>query len=296
MPEKDIRKFLEDFSPEERESKNKEQIEENEAMFKEFVHAHSKECCSLCGNKLSYFNEAETCFHWFQLPVGIKKKNFTDYLREPIGYFMLESYFRWMATIDAPLKNINDLSDEMSDSKLREVTIKYQNIEWTLTYGATDLEGHKGSKNADFPHFHIQMLVDGKPFIRFNDFHIPFSKPDLFNFRLKEEAGDLVEFSNSQGEGMSIIEDEDYLKELADSLSLAEDEENATFDTSTMFQMPEGETMSGEVLAQLMEESKTKKIPLRKVIKEYNANIKSVTQISPGKGVPEMKKRNKRKK
>lgn len=65
-----------------------------------------------------------------------------------------------------------------------ETTIKYKNIEWTLTYGQSDLDGHKDSQNANFPHFHLQMLVDELPFIRFNDFHIPFSKEDLFNIKL----------------------------------------------------------------------------------------------------------------
>lgn len=286
-----IRDFLKNIPKEEIERKNQEQLRENEEMFKDFQEAYKKDCCALCGNKLDYFNEYEQCFHWFTLPSGIKKKHFKDYLNNPIGYSKLESYFRWMASLLAPLININDLSDEMTESKLREVTVKFKNIEWSLNYGQTDLDGHKDSKNANFPHFHIQVLVDNRPFIRFNDFHIPFSKVDLFDFKLREEAGDLIDFRHSEGEGMSFIEDPKNLIELDNIMKVAEDQSNAAFNTRSMITMPEGQTMSGDIA-----ESMETKIPVRKLIEKYYSEAKIITEVRPGEAVPKMKKRNKMKK
>lgn len=289
----ELRKHIQSFSPDYIAQKNEEQLEENKKMFAEFKDAYSKGCCSLCGNKLDYFHPAETCFHWFLKPSGIKKKDFKYYLQEPIGFFRLESYFRWMATLDKFLKNINDLSEEISDSKIREVTIKYKNIEWALNFGKTDLEGHSG-KNSDFPHFHIQMLVDGLPFIGFNDFHIPFSDADLFNIKLMFEASDLIEFQHNQGPGMSFIENEEFLNEIDKFSKIPENIENATFNTQSLIVMPDDETISGDMLSKIFEESKKTKNPVRHLVKKYYPNAKIITQVEPTDDTPEMKRRNKR--
>lgn len=290
----DIRKFLENIPIEERIKNNKKQLQKTEEMFHDFRNAYEKKCCSLCGMKLNSFQEHEPCFHWFTLPNGIRKKHFKDYLKEPIGYFKLESYFRWISSIEHGFKNINDLSDEMSDSKIREVTIRFNNIEWSLNYGQTDLSGHGGSKNADFPHYHIQMVVDSRPFIRFNDFHIPFSDEDLFNIKLMNEAHDLIDFRHTHGLGMSILENEENLIELDRHMKVAEDESEAPIHTSSMISMPKGKTMSGDVIANLMEKSRKTGVPIRKLLQEKYTEAKIITEFKPGEGVPEMKKRNKR--
>jgi len=288
----EFRQFLKSIPPEYAEKKNKEQFLANEKMYEEFKHAYSKGCCSLCGNKLDYFYPSEFCFHWFLRPTGIKKKDFNDYLSEPIGHFKLESYFRWMATLDKFLKNINDIKSEMSNSKLKEVTIKYKNIEWALNYGKSDLEGHEGSQNANFPHFHLQMLIDGQPFIRFNDFHIPFSKSDLFDIRLMKEANDLIDFQHSQGPGMSVLEDPELLTELDKISTVSESMETALFQNHTMVSMPDGKTMSGDKIAEIVEESKITKVPIRQLMQKYFPEATIVTEVEPAEGMPEMKKRN----
>ena len=66
-----LREFLKDIPQEEIDRKNQEQIRESEEMYKDFQNAYKMNCCSLCGNKLEYFNENEPCFHWFMLPKGI---------------------------------------------------------------------------------------------------------------------------------------------------------------------------------------------------------------------------------
>lgn len=290
----DFKERLKKLTPEEIEKNNQEQLDENTRLFKEFKDAYFRNCCFLCGNKLDYFSPYETCFHWFLRPNGIKKKHFQDYLSEPIGYFKLESYLRWVATMDKFLKNINDLQCETSKSKLKEVTIKYKNIEWSLTFGRTDMEGHPNTPNADFPHFHIQMLLDNRPFIRFNDFHIPFSEEDLFDIMLMQEANDIIDFKFHKAPGMSVLENEGLLKEIDKVVQVSDDLESAIFYNRTFITMPEGEAMSHEIIEAIKNESKRTKVPIRHIIKKYYPEAHIVTHVAPASGVPEKKTRNKR--
>jgi len=289
-----IKEILENLSPEEIENENLEHLKENEEIFEEFKDAYFKKCCSLCGNKLDKFIPDEPCFHWFLLPNGIKKKHFKEYLNKHVGSFLLESYFRWLANLEAPLKNINDLGEEKNSAKLKEITIRFKNIEWSLNYGITDLKGHLNSENANFPHFHIQMIVDEQPFLRFNDFHIPFSKPDLSNLNMLKEEGDLINFSHGNGEGISAITNPEYLKELDKVMTVAKNDKTAAFNTSSFFQMPVGKTIPGVKLNLIFKESQETGVPSRHLIKKYYPDVKIVTEINPGEGVPELKRRNKR--
>ena len=163
-----------------------------------------------------------------------------------------------------------------------------------MNFGQNDKVGHIDSQNANFPHFHLQMQINHRPFIGFNDFHIPFSEEDLFNFELLEDAKDLVEFRNNYGEGMSLIENPAVLKALDSNMKLSSDEEKAAFNTRTFFRLPDGKKMSGEILEKVFQESRETKIPSRHLIKKYYPDVKIITEIFPGKGVPEMKKRSKR--
>jgi hypothetical protein len=289
----DIIDSIKNIPPEIMEKMNNEQIEVDRKMYAEFKDAFSKNCCSLCGNKLDYFNVSETCFHWFLKPNGIKKKHFKEYLSEPIGFYALECYFRWVASMEATIKNINDLSNQMSKSKLREITIKFKDFEWSLNFGKTDLEGHE-SKNANFPHFHLQMNVKNRPFIGFSDFHIPFSNSDLIEVKLNIEESDLIYYDYNFAEGMSFLEDPENLAEIEKTLQVADSDDSAIFRYQSFIQMPDGKTMSGDVLYKLSEESKKTRIPLRHLIQKYYPEAVIETHRSIGPGVHEMKKRSKR--
>jgi hypothetical protein len=289
----DIKDLMNSLSPKQIEEGNRKRESENKAKYLEFSHAYSKGCCFLCGMKLGYFSPSETCFHWFLKPSNIKKKHFKDYLSEDIGFFKLESYFRWLAHIEKPFRNINDLKCETTESKLLETTIKYKNIEWTLTYGKSDLEGHKDSQNAKFPHFHLQMLVDELPFIRFNDFHIPFSREDLVTIELLKQHN--VLFRNSQAPGMTdILEDSEMLEMIDEYCTVPENEEDAFLNVGTMILMPEGKTMPEEEIAEISEESKRTKRPVRHIMKEHFPDAIIISEATPADGVPEKKKRKKR--
>lgn len=290
-----IKDFFNSLTPEQIEQKNNEQFEENKRVYIEFKGAYEKGECSLCHSKLDNFSENNPCFHWFLKPNGIKKKDFKKYLSTPINYFQFDSYIRWMANLDKPFRNINDLKEEMNPSKVAEYTVKYKNIEWTISISENDKKGHLNSNYAEFPHFHIQMKVDNQIFIRFNDFHIPLSEADIFTFTALEEASDKIEWRNSFGEGMAILEDIDSLEQIDHLMTRTDDIENGTFNTGTMVQMPQGETMDGETLEKIFEESRKTKKPIRHLINKYFPQAKIITEIRPGDGVPEIKKRNTRK-
>lgn len=289
----DVRNFFKNLSPEIIEESNKYQFVQADKEHTEFLTAFKKGCCYLCGMKLSYFNESEQCFHWFLLPEGIKKKHFYIYLLKKIGYFQLESYLRWVANTDLNIKNINDLKNENLNGKLVETTIKYKNIEWSINFGQTDLDGHSKSNNAQFPHFHLQMFKDNLPFIRFNDCHIPFSGHDIFTLQAISNS-DLVEHLNLHGEGISVIESENELKWFEEKMIPCENEEEATFHWRSFFEMPAGETITIERIVEMKQEAKDKGMTMRKYMKEMIPNIKIISMVNPGKGVIEKKIRNKR--
>lgn len=98
---------------------------------------------------------------------------------ETFSLIKLEHYLRWVANEEAFAKNINDLADEGS-GKLVELTVKYKNLQWSFSCGAGDLDGHDGGgEHSKRPHWHFQMYIDDKPFIRYNDTHAPLSVEDI---------------------------------------------------------------------------------------------------------------------
>lgn len=290
-----IREFYDSLTPEQIEDGNRRQLEESKQVYEKFTSAYKRGTCSLCGLSLTEFISSKPCFHWFLRPHGIKKKHFQKYLSTPIGFFRFDSYLRWIANLECPYKNINDLKCEMNPAKVVEYTIRYKKIDWSVSIGKTDRHGHPDTKNAKHPHFHIQMKVDNNVFIKFNDFHIPFSDDDIFTLRSMEEAPDKVVWRNTFGAGMSILEDDGTLKKLDKLMLRTEDTENATFNAGTLIKMPKGETMDGETISKALKESKETGIPVRHILKKYFPQASFMTEITPGDGVPGISKRTARK-
>ena len=288
-----IREFLNNLPQELIENENANQFLNADKEYKVFLNAFNKGFCYLCGMRLSYVNPSEKCFHWFLMPDGIKKSYFDDYLATPIGFFQLESYLRWVANTEAYIKNINDLKNENPNNKLIETTIRYGHIEWSLNFGKSDINGHKNSKYATFPHFHIQIIKNGLPFIDFSNYHIPFSNHDKFLLEAIDNK-DLVEHINLFGEGISVIENETELKLIDARMTPCESEEDATFQTRSFVQIPDDVIITANEIEKLMNESKEKKITFRKHLINMIPGVKIVSKTVPGKGVVNKKKRNKR--
>ncbi len=290
---KDLRNYLESFPQDEIDRKTQIQEEETKRIYKEFTKGLKSGKCFICGQKMNSFDKTKPCFHWFTYPNGIKKKYFEKYLEKPIGFFQLDSYFRWLANSENPITNINDLKDETSKTSYLETTIRYKNIEWSFSVGYTDMEGHKDGKVGATPHFHIQMVVNNNIFLKFNDFHIPFSDSDLFNIELLNQASDQIKIEHSYGQGVGILEDENKLKLIADTMVVADNPETAPFNRQTFVHAKEGKTISVEIIQQAIDESNKTKQPigqiLQRLLAESEASI--LTIITPGDGVPKMTKR-----
>jgi len=135
------------------------------------------------------------------------------------------------------------------------------------------------------------MIVDDKSFIRFNDFHIQFTDEDLFFFELLEQTPDLFSIKPSFGMGISVIEDEEMLEYIAEHTTIADNEETAPFSRQTLIEATEGKTISGDLIADAIEESNKTKEPVGRILQRLISDAKFTTIISPGKGIPEMKKR-----
>lgn len=289
--DKDLRKFIESLPQEEVDRQTRLQAENNARVYKEFTDGLKIGKCFLCGGQMNFFEERQPCFHWFTYPTGIKKKHFENYLKNPIGFFQLDSYFRWLANIENPIANINDLKDETSSNSYLETTYKFKNIEWAFSIGHTDKEGHPNAQVGSTPHYHIQMIVDDRVFLKFNDFHIPFSDGDLFTITMLDQAPDKVKLGHSYGHGIGILEDEENLDLIDDALTITDDIANAPINRQTLIQAPEGQTISGEIIQQAIDESKRTKKPVGKILQRLLSDAKITTILTPGDGVPEMTKR-----
>ncbi|NOU18879.1 MAG: hypothetical protein HOO91_15095 [Bacteroidales bacterium] len=287
----DIRKHIESIPQDEVDRQTRLQEEENERVHKEFIDGLKVGKCFICGDQMDTFEPVKPCFHWFTYPNGIKKKHFDKYLTNPIGFFQLDSYFRWLANTEKLIGNINDLKDETSSTSYLESTYKYKNIEWAFSIGQTDKEGHPNAKVGSAPHYHIQMKVDDRIFLRFNDFHIPFSDGDMFTLEMFEQAGDLVKWGHSFGHGVGILEDEENIDIIDDAMIITDDIENAPFNRQTLIIAPEGKTISGKIIQQAIEESKQTKKPIGKILERLLSDSKITTIITPGDGIPKMTKR-----
>jgi len=287
----DIKKFLESIPQEEVVRQTRLQELENKRVYEEFISALKIGKCFLCGEQMNSFDESKPCFHWFTYPLGIRKKHFKKYLKMPMGFFQLDSYFRWLANTERPIANINDLKDETSETSFLESTIKYENIEWAFSIGHTDKEGHTNSKLGDRPHFHIQMKVDDRVFLKFNDFHIPFTDENLFTLEVLRQAGDKVKLGHSFGYGIGILEDEENIDLLDEAMTTTDDFNNAPFTRQTLIEAPEGKKISSKIIRQAINESKKTKKPIGKILQRLLSDAKITTIISPGEGVPRMTKR-----
>ena len=286
----DFNKILNAIPVEEFEKKNKEQQIADDEQFESLKKALRQDMCSYCGNHLSHFSERKPCFHWLLLKAkGFKKRHFPILFQEK-SYHELEAYLRWVANIEQPIKNINDLTEERSSNKFIETTIKYKDVEWSFSCAHSDLKGHPGTFEGTIPHYHFQMKKGGNVIIKYRDFHIPFQDYDEFCFAVKRGEFDRLRAGHFHGAGMQALFDNLSPEELFNMVKNTDDIENAQFNMSTLLVADEGTTISGDDIANMLEERKRTGVPLAKLVRKLK-NISSTTFITPGEGVPEIAKR-----
>ena len=164
-----FRQFVEGMSQDQLRQQNEEDIARSCAEYDRFVEHYGHGDCYLCGKPFKTMTTAEPCVHWLLRQCKFKKKDFPSVFAR-FGYVQIAAFVRWVANQERFLGGINDLLEEKSERKIFEYSVKWKNIEWTFDCSKNDYAGH-GGISSNFPHYHVQMRIDGRPFIDFGDFH-----------------------------------------------------------------------------------------------------------------------------
>ncbi|MBE0574388.1 MAG: hypothetical protein IH613_00670 [Desulfuromonadales bacterium] len=248
-----------------------ENAKEAEALYKEFTAAFSKEMCDSCGKPINTFSKESPCFHWLLRPGKAKKEHIEKVLREK-GYFRCAAYIKWVSNFESHFKYINNLSEEGNLEALFHWSAKYKHIKWTFWCTRNDYAGH----NNQPPHFHFEMRLDKMPFIKFNDFHIPFSEEDLFNIRSHEDPESPVKQTfGFYGAGLEEAFSLDTEK-LLNGLTTTENQEEAVYHVHTVLHSEEG--IPVEVINKAMAAAKKKKVPVAKILRGLGYDAKVVIE------------------
>ena len=182
------RQVFESMSPEEIEEMNRKNDEEHQRQAAAFKARYEQGICYLCEKPFKTISKDNPCLHWLLRQCKFKKKDFPKVYAK-YGYGNIAAFIRWCANQERLISSINDLEEEKSDRKILSYTVKWKNIEWTFDCSKNDFSGHEGT-SIDYPHYHFQMRIDGKQFINFNDFHVPFTDQDIFVLKNSLEQGD----------------------------------------------------------------------------------------------------------
>lgn len=286
---KNLNEHLDAISDEEMAKRGVEQAEKDKTDFENLKKALADGRCMYCGHGISDFIKRKPCFHWLLKPKGFKKKHLPLLLAEK-GFHEIEAYLRWVANTDAPIRNINDLVDEGISIKIIEETIKYKHLEWSFSCSQGDYEGHRDSTAGAMPHYHFQMKENERVVINYGSFHALFNDYDAFCFAIKNGEVKKLKHAYIEGAGMKTFMDTFTGEELLTSLrnSDPEDESTHQFHLETSVMADPGTTISGDKIAELMEESKATGIPMAKLVKEKLKNVRIMTVIEPGPAVPEI--------
>jgi hypothetical protein len=215
---------------------------------------------------------------------NLKKKDFPK-IYEKYGYHNIAAFLRWCANRESPFRNINDLDAEKSNRKILCYTIRWKDVEWSFDCAKNDLAGH-GGHHSSFPHYHFQMRLGGRPFINFNEFHVPFSPSDLFMLDAKKLPNVVSNFGPA-GAGMQSAIDVDP-EWVLDETSRTENEADAVYNLSTVI-TSDGDGISGDLINEIFQEAKrTGKTfaSIAKVRLHGKANVTTV--ITPADSVPDI--------
>ncbi len=283
---KEMEDFIENLSQEKKDEINKKESENAKQQYKEFKKGFSKGYCYLCKSKINSFIENKPCLHWLLRPKGFKKEHFKLILQKA-NYSNIDSYLRWVANQEAPIQNINDLSEEKKESMMFEYIIKYKNFEWSFSCSKNDFERHQNSKQGKYPHYHFQMRINNKPFINFRDFHIHLSHYDMYVIRVKRNEIKNIFHHEGFGAGMETFFQNVSPEEMLKLAKTTDDFDKAAIHTSYIIQADPGKTISGDDVADLMEKSKKTRTPLWNLLPKLK-NVKVKAIISPGDGVPKI--------
>lgn len=284
MNKKSFESWLHSLTEDQIEEFNTKQHEEHLRQVNAFKEGYKKQNCYLCGKDFKTISKDQPCLHWLLRICKFKKNDF-KLIYAKFGYHNITAFLRWCANEEKLLSNINDLESEKSSRKILSSTIKWKNIEWTFDCSENDAAGHKGT-HIEYPHYHFQMRIDVRPFISFNEFHLPFSDEDLVILKLKDNSKVIQNFG-AAGSGMqdAMSVEPDKVIELGSS---AENEEDATYHISTFVDMSEN-PISGEELYEIQMEAKAAGKTFTYMLnKRLGDRAKIHTVISPAESIPDI--------
>lgn len=289
MPHDPVRAkaFLRSLSPEQIEEGNRLDHAEHERQVAAFHAAYTDGKCYLCGEPFDQMRSSHPCTHWLLRRCRFRKNDLLK-ISERYDYHNIAAFLRWCANEEALLRNINDLSNEKSGRKVISYTIKWKNIEWTFDCTENDLLGH-GTGHSSVPHYHFQMRIDGRQFINFNEFHIPFSDRDMFQLSLRDDP--IVHHSfGAAGSGMqeAVSVDPDLvLEHTVPTLNGNE----ATYHLSTMIEATD-QPLSGDELHEIFEEAKRTNKSFAYVAKQrLQGRVRIQTVVTPSDAIPDIAQR-----
>lgn len=259
--------------------------EDTEKQFRKFKRFNKRNRCYLCLRPYDeYKQDGDPCPHWLLRPSGIKKDLVASVLHKR-GCFGPQAFLRWIANAEVFATKINDLSGEVGNANVIDLTVTFRNFEWSFSCSEGDLKGHEGSTHGASPHFHFQMRIDGKPFIDYGDYHITFTEDDLISIRVRKGEDPYARYIETHGAGMKDMMN--ALEEFdGEGMITAPDETTAQFHVMTQIMADEGTTISGDEIADLIKESKRTSTPLWKLMRRLK-NVTIQTDVEPGPGVPE---------
>ncbi|HBY00539.1 MAG TPA: hypothetical protein DEG93_09305 [Gammaproteobacteria bacterium] len=275
-----------------------DQRKQYEVEYKDFLEHYERDACYLCGKPFSTIGKGNPCLHWLLRRCKFKKKDFPKVF-EKYDFYAISAFLRWIAYAESGSKNINNLKEESSDRKIFAITIKWKNIEWTLDCCSNDFAGHAGTKT-EFPHWHLQMRIDGQQFINFNDFHIPFSENDQLKISLENDpdSGFMHSFGPG-GQGMQerMEQLENNFHEFLENSVSASDPDDGQIHMQSIIQATDG-GIPGEKIEEALEMTRTTGKTLAhcfSVVLKSEEGVSMSSIVSPANSVPEIAKRSERK-
>ncbi len=276
--------FLKTVSREDRDRIHKEQHEDSLKQIAEFKAAFSVGRCYLCDHDLTWFDRKHPCLHWFLRPSGFKKGDLPA-ITQHYGVLQIQSYLRWVGTSEGFARNINDLEGDDPENDIIALTIRYKEFEWSISCHTSDYIGHANSRHARNPHYHFQMRLNGRPFINYNDFHLPLSKSDIIHLEAMRSDPNFLKARWTGGHGMQDILTDDTLELIINAPQEGNrNDDEAPFKIDTFIMADEGSTFSGEDIYNLIQEAKEKGVTLASLASKI-PNATATVFVSPGPGV-----------
>lgn len=283
------RKIFERMSSDEIAEINRLNDEEHQKQAKAFKEGYQKGICYLCSKPFKTISSDNPCLHWLLRQCKFKKKDFPK-IYAKYGYGNIAAFIRWCANQERLLSNINDLKDEKPDRKVISCTVKWKNIDWTFDCTKNDFEGHSGTA-INYPHYHFQMRIDGKQFINFNDFHVPFTDHDIFILKTSiEQDGWFKQDFGAIGSGMQDAVSID-LNAILEHTTPSKDEDNATYHFSTMIDARDNPISGEEVYEIQMEAKRTGKSFALIAQQRLTGRAQVQTIVSPADSIPDIASR-----